>query len=83
MRLNIKSGAEFNNSVVILTDTISNAIKIKKEDALKIDSYIEYSRRGYNNKEISYTKYIINEKILDNQGNLLLICEEEYHGYEE
>lgn len=70
----IRQCYDCSHTVIIICQNETKEIRLDKEDALKCDSYIEFSN---NHGRINYSKYTFKEKILDNHDNLILISDVE------
>lgn len=57
------------NEIFIVSEKTIDTLKIDREEAFKIDSYIDYNCN---------IKYTIKERCIDSFNNIILMCDEEF-----
>lgn len=74
--------SEERNKVIFLSDKTSEVLDINEEqrkELLHVDKYVSYSRNTYDNEFKAYTLYQIEDRLIDQNNNLILFGEYEYY----
>lgn len=73
---------DLSNKVIILVDKTVKELNVSEEirnELLYVNKYIEYSSTGsYNVYVNAYTIYTIIDRCVDENNNLILVCDYEY-----